>query len=108
MRLSFLTLPALPAVLSVNAGYVDTIGFLALHGLFTSHVTGNFVTLGASLVHGTSGTIAKILALPVFCATVFGIRILQYSLERRGLPALGALLTLQLILLTLGGFLATR
>ena len=57
--------PLLPLVLSLNAGYVDTAGFLALQGLFTAHVTGNFVTLGASLVLGTSGAVAKLLALPV-------------------------------------------
>jgi uncharacterized membrane protein YoaK (UPF0700 family) len=34
---------------TLNGGYVDTAGFLALQGLFTAHVTGNFVTLGASL-----------------------------------------------------------
>ena len=39
----------LPLLLSLNAGFVDTAGFLALQGLFTAHVTGNFVTLGASL-----------------------------------------------------------
>jgi uncharacterized membrane protein YoaK (UPF0700 family) len=33
--------PALPLIFSLNAGYVDTAGFLALHGLFTAHVTGN-------------------------------------------------------------------
>ncbi|MDU6748154.1 MAG: DUF1275 family protein, partial [Bradyrhizobium sp.] len=43
-----------PLLLSVNAGYVDTAGFLALQGLFTAHVTGNFVTLGAALALGTS------------------------------------------------------
>jgi len=46
---------ALPVLLSVNAGYVDTAGFLALHGLFTAHVTGNFVTLGAALVMPLAG-----------------------------------------------------
>ena len=40
------------------AGYVDTAGYLALQGLFTAHVTGNFVTIGASLISGTSGTVA--------------------------------------------------
>jgi len=57
----------LPLLLSLNAGFVDTAGFLALQGLFTAHVTGNFVTLGAALVLGTSGAVAKLLALPVFC-----------------------------------------
>jgi uncharacterized membrane protein YoaK (UPF0700 family) len=66
--------PSLPVVLSFTAGYVDTAGFLALGGLFTAHVTGNFVTLGAALAHGTSGIIAKLLALPVFCLTIFVLR----------------------------------
>jgi hypothetical protein len=55
----------LPLLLSLTAGYVDTAGFLAPQGLFTAHVTSNFVTLGASLVFGTSGAIAKLLALLV-------------------------------------------
>src|SRR5246127_2094061 len=66
----------LPLLLSFTAGYVDTAGFLALQGLFTAHVTGNFVTLGASLALGTSGAIAKLLALPVFCAVVISVRLL--------------------------------
>ncbi|TLY70750.1 MAG: DUF1275 domain-containing protein, partial [Gammaproteobacteria bacterium] len=37
----------LPRILSVNAGFMDTAAYLALKGLFTAHVTGNFVTLGA-------------------------------------------------------------
>jgi len=45
----------MPILPSVTAGYVDTAGYSALQGLFTAHVTGNFVTLGASLVSGTSG-----------------------------------------------------
>ncbi len=31
----------LPAVLSTTAGAVDIIGFFALGGLFTAHITGN-------------------------------------------------------------------
>jgi len=60
----------LAALLSFNGGFVDTAGFLGLQGLFTSHVTGNFVTLGATLVFGTRGVIAKVLALPEFIAVV--------------------------------------
>ena len=62
--------PRLTGLLGFNAGYVDTAGFLALHGLFTAHVTGNFVTLAASLVYGTNGALAKLCALPVFCVLV--------------------------------------
>ena len=36
-------------LLSLNAGFVDTVGFLGLDGLFTAHITGNFVTLAARL-----------------------------------------------------------
>lgn len=62
--------PRLTGLLGFNAGYVDTAGFLALHGLFTAHVTGNFVTLAASLIHGANGALAKLCALPVFCVLV--------------------------------------
>jgi uncharacterized membrane protein YoaK (UPF0700 family) len=59
-----------PPLLSCNGGFVDTAGYLAFQGLFTAHVTGNFVTFGASLVQGASGAVAKLLALPVFCLVI--------------------------------------
>ncbi|MFZ1962577.1 MAG: YoaK family protein [Roseiarcus sp.] len=96
----------LPFLLSVNAGYVDTAGFLTLQGLFTAHVTGNFVTFGAAIVLGTSGAVAKLLALPVFCATVVLIRLLGYFLAARGLPQLRILLVLKLLFLIAGCALA--
>ena len=98
---------ALPFLLSLNAGYVDTAGFLALQGLFTAHVTGNFVTLGASLALGTSGAVAKVLALPVFCAVVIGTRLLGsvLSIHRR---VLETLLGLELLLLIVGAVLAIK
>ncbi len=60
----------LPATLAFTAGFVDTCGFVALFGLFSAHVTGNFVLLGASLVQPHAGVIAKLLALPVFMGAV--------------------------------------
>jgi uncharacterized membrane protein YoaK (UPF0700 family) len=98
--------PPLPLLLSLNAGFVDTAGFLALQGLFTAHVTGNFVTLGASLVLGLSGAVAKLLALPVFCVVVIATRLLSTPLTRRKLPALKILLALKVTLLVLGAALA--
>ena len=98
----------LSALLSLNAGYVDTAGFLALQGLFTAHVTGNFVTFGASMVLGTSGAVAKLLALPMFCVIVVLTRVLSAVLDRWKLPSLRTLLVLKLILLTLGAVLAIR
>jgi len=71
---------SVPALWSFNGGYVDTAGFLALHGLFTSHVTGNFVTLGATIAQGTSGVVAKLLALPVFCLVILLTRTLAHRL----------------------------
>ena len=96
----------LPLLLSLNAGFVDTAGFLALQGLFTAHVTGNFVTLGAALVLGTSGAVAKLLALPVFCIVVIATRLLSSALVRRGRLALKFLLGLKVILLVAGAVLA--
>ena len=54
------------------AGFVDTVGFVGLFGLFTAHVTGNFVMLGASIAETRSGVIAKLVALPVFFLAVAG------------------------------------
>ena len=96
----------LPLLLSFNAGFVDTAGFLALQGLFTAHVTGNFVTLGASLVMGTSGTLAKLLALPVFCVVVIGSRWLGTWLSHRSMHPLVPLLVLKVLLLIAGAALA--
>jgi uncharacterized membrane protein YoaK (UPF0700 family) len=98
----------LPILMSLNAGLVDTAGFLALQGLFTAHVTGNFVTLGAALVNGTSGVFAKLLALPVFCAVVLVTRIFSFSLPALGLPILRTMLAMKTILLALGAYLALR
>ncbi|MEI2386156.1 DUF1275 family protein [Breoghania sp. JC706] len=76
-----MTRSRLALLLSFNAGYVDTLGFLALAGLFTAHVTGNFVTLGAALVFGTQGVVAKLLALPVFCVVVAAMHLSEQRLK---------------------------
>ena len=97
---------ALPFLLSFTGGYVDAAGFLALQGLFTAHVTGNFVTLGAALALGSSGVLAKLLALPMFCAVIVAVRLVSGWLTARGRQPLRALLALQFALLTVGAGLA--
>lgn len=86
-------------LLTFNGGYVDTAGFLALQGLFPAHVTGNFVTLGATLVMGSSGALPKLLALPVFCSVILITRIVGLMLHRAGRPVLKCLLATKVILL---------
>jgi uncharacterized membrane protein YoaK (UPF0700 family) len=88
-----------PLLLGFNGGYVDTAGFLALQGLFTAHVTGNFVTFGAAMVEGTSGAFAKLLALPVFCVTIVLARFVAVRLGASGPRTLKTLLTIKVLLL---------
>ncbi|MCC8940314.1 DUF1275 domain-containing protein [Bradyrhizobium sp. Arg68] len=95
-----------PLLLSFTAGYVDTAGFLALQGLFTAHVTGNFVTFGASLALGTSGALAKLLALPVFCVVVIAVRIVGTLLSKYWRPVFEILLGFKIVLLIAGAALA--
>ena len=97
---------SLPLLLSFNGGYVDTAGFLALQGLFTAHVTGNFVTIGAALAFGTSGVLNKLLALPVFCAVIMATRLAFTSRVAPTKPVLPGVLNLKLALLSVGAVLA--
>ncbi len=92
---------AIAALLSFNGGFVDTAGFLGLAGLFTAHVTGNFVTLGAALVLGSHGIIGKILALPVFVVSVALARLAGAALRARHAPVLRIFLTVEVALLVL-------
>jgi uncharacterized membrane protein YoaK (UPF0700 family) len=97
--------PTVPTLLSFNGGYVDTVGFLALQGLFTAHVTGNFVTVGAALVFGTAGVVIKLLALPVFCITIIVTRLVSFHLPARW-PVFETMLTVKLLLLIMAAVLA--
>lgn len=83
------------------AGYVDTLGFVALFGLFIGHITGNFVLIGAELSSPRSGPILlKFLAFPSFIFGVAFSRIMIGWLLKRGYHALLYAYWLQLLLLT--------
>lgn len=89
------------ALLALIAGFVDTVGFIALFGLFTAHVTGNFVLIGASLVGGHEGIVGKLLALPVFVLAVAATRLFILARERRARDATMPVLIGQLAFLGL-------
>src|ERR1700751_1924648 len=93
-------------LLSFNGGFVDTAGFLGLQGLFTAHVTGNFVTLAATLVSGTHGIVAKLLALPEFVIVIVAARLLGAALRARRQPARPVLLIAKVLCLLAFFFLA--
>ncbi|CAB3794510.1 YoaK family protein [Pararobbsia alpina] len=58
------------SVLATIAGYVDTLSFVALFGLFAAHVTGNFVLIGAEAAGFGQGVFMKLMAFPAFVAGV--------------------------------------
>ena len=82
------------------AGYVDTLGFVALFGLFTAHVTGNFILIGSGLAGVGQGLMIKWLAFPAFIAGIVAARILDHRMRVRGHgPRARSLYALQTILL---------
>lgn len=96
----------IPDLLTFNGGYVDAAGFIALHGLFTAHVTGNFVTIGASLVSGASGIIGKLMVLPVFCLAAVLSRLVGQKLTQSGADAMRMMLAAKVLLLAAAAALA--
>src|SRR6266700_6197367 len=93
----------LPAVLSTTAGAVDVIGFLALGGLFTAHITGNVVIVAAHYVTGGFSQIGPLLAVPVFMVVMGLVTLASSAIARAGTMPLRPLLLLQTALLA--GFL---
>jgi uncharacterized membrane protein YoaK (UPF0700 family) len=90
---------ALPMVLGIIAGSMDTIGFLGLNGLFTAHITGNLVVLAAKVVAGEQAPTSYLLAVPVFMAVLALTTFLAAALDRMRIASLTPLLLLQFLLL---------
>jgi uncharacterized membrane protein YoaK (UPF0700 family) len=98
-------------ILALIAGYVDTVGFVALFGLFTAHVTGNFVLIGAQVAGVGQGMLLKLLAFPAF---VVGIalssvifKFLERSLSAHAGSALYLLQAMLLVSFLVTGLIAT-
>jgi uncharacterized membrane protein YoaK (UPF0700 family) len=66
------------------ASYVDTLGFVALFGLFTAHVTGNFILIGSELAGAGHGLLIKWLAFPAFVAGIVFACVLDNKLLPHG------------------------
>src|SRR5262249_13444014 len=89
----------LPTLLSVIAGMVDLIGFLSL-GIFTAHVTGNIVVIGALIVRHNRVNPAQILAVPVFVIAVALTWLIAKASGRYGVGLKRPLLLTQFLLIT--------
>lgn len=93
--------PALGCILAFVAGYVDVVGFISLFGLFTAHVTGNFVMIGVDIAGKSTGLLAKLLALPVFVFAVAATRLTESRFVRDKRSAIPTLLFAEAVVLML-------
>src|SRR5262245_35035271 len=89
----------LPTLLSVIAGMVDLIGLLSL-GIFTAHITGNIVVIGALIARHNRVNPAQILAIPVFILAVAVTWLIAKASGRRGTGLMRLLLLIQFLLIT--------
>jgi uncharacterized membrane protein YoaK (UPF0700 family) len=89
----------LPAVLSTTAGTVDVIGFLALGGLFTAHISGNLCVLAAHYVTGRFSKVGPLLSVPVFIAVLGVVTLALGRGQKASNGSRRALLVLHLALL---------
>jgi len=61
----------LTLILTIVAGYCDTVTFLSADTIFSAHVTGNFVVFAYQVVHGSDVYAwVKLLTFPVFLVSV--------------------------------------
>ena len=91
----------LPAVLSWTAGAMDVIGFLALGGLFTAHITGNLVIVAAHYITGGFSEVGPLLSVPVFIAVLGTLTVATKAAEKAGYGLRRPLLVLQSALLAI-------
>ncbi|MCA8036083.1 DUF1275 domain-containing protein [Burkholderia arboris] len=70
-------------ILAAVAGFVDTLSFVALFGLFTAHVTGNFVLIGAGIAGFGQGVVLKLSVFPAFVCGVIAASLIARSMAAR-------------------------
>ncbi|WP_175782089.1 YoaK family protein [Burkholderia anthina] len=70
-------------ILAAVAGFVDTLSFVSLFGLFTAHVTGNFVLIGAGVAGFGEGVVLKLSVFPAFVCGVIASSLIARSMSAR-------------------------
>jgi len=72
------------SLLALVAGFCDTATFIHMGGVFSAHVTGNFVLFAAALAQGVQGDdYLKIVTFPVF---IFGVAVAILIAGRNASP----------------------
>jgi uncharacterized membrane protein YoaK (UPF0700 family) len=95
------TRPVEAALFGLIAGYVDTVGFLALFGMFTAHITGDLV---ASVAELSQGSIARHMTMvPIFMISVVVATVLARRTRRDPRGPLFPLLALMTVALVVFG-----
>jgi uncharacterized membrane protein YoaK (UPF0700 family) len=88
------------SLLALVAGFCDTATFIHMGGVFSAHVTGNFVLFAAALAQGIQGDdYLKIVTLPVFVTGVaFAMLVAgRYAAPRRKVKRILLVITLLLL-----------
>jgi uncharacterized membrane protein YoaK (UPF0700 family) len=93
-------------ILSFVAGYADTSTFVGANGLFSAHVTGNFVIFAYDIVtHQIASSRMKLIAFPVFILAVF-ISTLIIDHVNGNNRAVNRLFIIESLLLIIAGFMS--
>jgi uncharacterized membrane protein YoaK (UPF0700 family) len=87
------------SVLAFTSGFVDTLSFVALFGLFAAHITGNFVLMSTSLAEFRHGLWIKLFAVPVFILSAAATRLFIIRRERSSQDAAAHVMIGQALLL---------
>ena len=92
---------ALAAGLNCVAGFVDTIGYVALYRVFTANMTGNTIAIGLGALDGNVGlALRRGFAIPMFVLGLVTSRLFVHVGEKSGWTRIaGAIFTFEAVLL---------
>jgi uncharacterized membrane protein YoaK (UPF0700 family) len=90
----------MPTLLSFVAGYIDSVTFLGLYGIFVAQMTGSFVLAGTQFVASEQGYLVKLLAIPVFFLAGCLATLIAALAEQRNGHALALVMAFECLLLT--------